>query len=333
MKGIDRRGFFGIAAGAAGALAGSAVGAPVWARGATAPGRAAGRGVGAAAGFHRFALGDVTVTVLSDGWFRLPKALFGANVTAEERAAYYETRALPTDYVPFRANPVVLETRGRRVLVDSGTGVSDDPEYTMGRLLSSMSAAGIDPAEIDLAVVTHAHSDHIDGLLRRGGTGVRFPNAEVVVSDTEHGLWTAADVERRVPQWVVDAGIVEGNRVAFRALGDRIRTVPMDGDIGLGLRSVATPGHTSGHIAVVVEGGSEPMAMVGDALVTHHSQVEHPEWTMGFDQDQEQGVRTRRRLLDMLASERMLVQGFHFPFPGVGRVLRDGSSYRWLSVA
>jgi glyoxylase-like metal-dependent hydrolase (beta-lactamase superfamily II) len=329
MGTLDRRGFIHTAAAALAGAGGTCM-IPPSLRSASAAARVLDP---SAPGLYRFALGDFTITVVADGSFTLPAEIFGANVTAEQRAAYFDSRLLPHDRIRLVSNPAVIDTGSRRVLVDTGSSPSDNPASTTGRLPASLAAAGIAPESIDLVILTHAHPDHLGGLVPPATGGLRFPNAEVVISDVEHGIWSAADVASRVPDWVRESGIVEMNHRVFAALGDRLRTVPMESEIAAGIHSIATPGHTPGHIGVLVASGGEQLLMVGDAIATSHTHFERPEWHLAFDLDPDLGSATRRRLLDRIVTDRLRVQGFHLPFPGVGRAVRDQDAYRWLPDA
>lgn len=286
------------------------------------------------AGFHRFQLGRMEVTVLNDGYFHLPAEVHAAGVDRDERDRYYASRHLPTDAIPGQLLPILIDTEAGRVLVDAGMGEPQDFAPHTGRLDAALALAGVGRETVDLVVLTHAHGDHFGGLLDPATGESRFPNAEVVVSRPEVEFWTAPDAISRVPDWADMFGgpeaFVQMSAGVLAALGDRLRTVEPDGEIAAGLHAVDSPGHTPGHICVLAESEGEQLLVAGDAIVSVHVGFERPDWPFLFDLDGPEGVRTRMRLLDRAAADGILLSGYHFPFPGVGRVARDGDAYRWL---
>ena len=282
-------------------------------------------------GFYRFHLGDMEVTVLSDGSFRLPTELFAFDVDAGTREPYLQERLVPLDEHPLGSNPVVIDTGAARVLVDAGSGisdVSDDPVARhRGRLLPMLAAAGIPSDSIDTIILTHAHPDHLGGLVDRGTGDVVFPEAEIVVSEVELDHWSDEDLASRSAEWT--APIVPGVQEVLGSVDDRLRTVRDGDEVVAGIRTVASPGHTPGHIAPILEAGGQQVLFLGDAVVTTHMSFEHPEWQFLFDLDPEEAGRTRRQLLDRAATDRILLLGYHFPFPGVGYALRYRDGFRW----
>jgi glyoxylase-like metal-dependent hydrolase (beta-lactamase superfamily II) len=169
--------------------------------------------------------------------------------------------------------------------------------------------------------------DHLGGLADLTTGQPAFPNAEVVMSDVELELWTGPGAAKRLADTPLPVPMIQG---VLRVLGDRIRTVRAGDDIVPGIGSVSTPGHTDGHMSLIVDGGgAADLLLTGDAIATIHSQIERPEWLSMFDHDSERAAATRQSLLDRVTADELGVLGYHFPFPGLGRVIRDGGRYRW----
>jgi glyoxylase-like metal-dependent hydrolase (beta-lactamase superfamily II) len=284
-------------------------------------------------GFYRFSVGGFEATVLNDGYFELPGDSFATNASAEERRAYFEARSMPLDKVRHQASPLLINTRQRLVLVDTGSVPGTAMAPQAGRLAQSLAAAGVAPEAIDVVVLTHAHPDHIGGLIDPAAKAPRFPKAEVALSDTELGLWTAPDAATRVPGWATATPSLQLAQTTLATLRDRLRPVRPGTDIVTGIQGLHTPGHTPGHLSLLIgpgAGGGERLLVTGDAVPNIHLAFQHPDWQAIWDHDREQGARTRARLLDQMATERFLVAGYHYPFPGIGRVVRDGGGYYWL---
>jgi glyoxylase-like metal-dependent hydrolase (beta-lactamase superfamily II) len=287
-------------------------------------------------GFYRFVLDDLEVTVLSDGSFRLPAEMFGEahalvamNVDPQAREEYFRSRLVPDDDLTLPVSPVVLGFGDRRVLVDTGMGPGGELAQNAGHLGAALELAGISPASIDLVVLTHAHPDHLGGLLHPTTRAPFFPKAEVVISDVELELWTADDAATRLQDWPFSLAMLPGIQEVLTGVNGQLRTVRAGDEVTGRLRSIPAPGHTPGHIALAVDAGEKEILLAGDALVTIHGNFEHPDWQFGVDLEPEQAARTRARLLDQAATDRMLILGYHFPFPGLGYALRDGEGYRW----
>jgi glyoxylase-like metal-dependent hydrolase (beta-lactamase superfamily II) len=278
-------------------------------------------------GFYRFTLDETEITVFSDGSFRLPSDILAVNAEQGKREEFFRLRMIPSDEFPVQSSPVLIKTENHRVLVDTGSGFSGQEEATDGRLGMALRAAGIQPESIDVVILTHAHPDHLGGLVHYATQQPFFPNAEIVISDRELDFWTDSDVSLRLPDWMDP--FLPGIQSVLEAMDGRFRTISAGDEIVSGIRSIASPGHTQGHIAIALEARDRELLLVGDSITNIHIDFEHPDWHLAFDLEPEVASRTRKHLLDMAATDGMLMLGYHFPFPGIGYALRRGDAWQW----
>lgn len=273
----------------------------------------------------RFQLGDVVLTVVSDGHLEVPANGLGINADPAEVTAFLERYFLSTEINYSHTNHLVIETGDATVLVDVGSGNRFQP--TSGRLLDNLASAGIDAGAITHVVITHAHPDHIWGI-RDDFDEAIFPDAAYFIGGTERDFWLQDDLVNQVStdmqQFVVGAvNSLNVDGADWSLMNDGTEIVP-------GVRVIDTPGHTIGHMSVVIESGGKQLIALGDSMNHAWMSTARPEWVGSFDMDPDQTVATRKRLLDMAAADRMAVLGYHFPFPGVGHIARDGDDYRFV---
>ena len=112
--------------------------------------------------------------------------------------------------------------------------------------------------------------------------------------------------------------------------GPRLRLIKAGAEVAPGVTTIDTAGHTPGHMSVHLSSGSEELLLTADAVVNSTVSFQHPEWPFGFDQDVPLAAKARLSFLDRAATDKTLVGGYHFPFPGFGHVVREGSGYRWM---
>lgn len=277
-----------------------------------------------ATGFSRYKVGSIEVTALYDGiWEKPHDPAFIKNASIEETKQALASAGQTTAFVPVPLTVVVLKLGDRYVMVDAGGGAGQW-QPTATSLAANMKAAGIDPAAIGTILLSHFHPDHIFGLMSRGSNAPVFPQAELVVSAAEYRWWTEPGRVEKLPE-------------ARRPLGQRIagvfpgwknfRLIEGEPEVAPGVRLVNAPGHTPGHAAFHVSSGAEQLMISNDVAYVPALLAPHPEWQGAYDQDGPLAVATRRKLIDRVIAEKMLICGAHFPFPGLGSFARDGNAY------
>ena len=288
-----------------------------------------------APGFYRYRVGSIEITVVNDGVSRMPIGDgFVENASKDQVNAALEAAFLEKDFYAGPYNPIVINTGSKVALVDTGTGEAafKANKGLNGRLLPiGLAAAGFDADAIDAVIISHYHLDHIDGLLKADGS-LAFPNAEILVPAAEHNFWMDDGEMSRATKPRVVFGFKNARRVMSGEVLKRVRTYEWDKEVIPGVTAIATPGHTPGHTSHVIASGGK--AVYAQADVTHAPFLfaRHPDWHFMLDVDPVAAEATRRKVYDMLVAEKMLVQGFHYPFPAVGHVEKSGTGYREVLV-
>ncbi|HET9019553.1 MAG TPA: MBL fold metallo-hydrolase [Acetobacteraceae bacterium] len=271
-------------------------------------------------GIHHVQVGDVLVTALNDGQFDASTSLV-VGVPGEEcdRLLRDSFRVLPPRIT---VSCFLLRFGGRQVLVDAGGGAAWG--NVLGHAAQRLAALGIPAASIDAVLVTHAHVDHVNGLLDADGRPA-YPNAEIIINGVETGFWLSEENEARAPEAAKDAFATA--KRALTPYRERIRTVTDGAEALPGITARHLPGHTPGHSGWLIASGRESLLIWGDVVHLPGIQFARPEAGMVFDTDADQARRTRAGALEMVAAERMLLAGMHLDFPAFGHVARHGSGY------
>jgi glyoxylase-like metal-dependent hydrolase (beta-lactamase superfamily II) len=292
---------------------------------ATAP--AQGAGSRQAPGFYRYKVGDIEVTAINDGFAQRPLEGFVRNAELSQVQQAMQDAFIPGNALPITFNTLVLNSGGRLTLIDTGNGDMGAP--TSGRWMANFRAAGFDPAQVNTVVISHFHGDHINGLRLKDGTAV-FPNAEVMVPAAEWTFWMDDARMNQAPEGM--KGAFQGVRRVFGPIANNVKRYDMDKEVVPGLTAVAAPGHTPGHTAYMLSSGNGKLMIMSDT--TNHPAlfVRNPDWSAVFDMDADQARATRRRMLDMAASERAQVAFYHAPFPATGHIAKDGNGFRFVPV-
>ena len=276
--------------------------------------------------WYRFRLGEFEATVVSDGPLPLgkPEDNF-KGLPKEELDRMLRDNFLPSDLVTLEQNALIVNTGRNLVLFDTGMGSAKAFGPTTGKLLDNIRAAGIDPGQIDGVCVTHAHIDHCWAIMSDEGRP-NFPNARVFISKADFDFWTD---EAKLSRTDFVRDFVIGGRKQLLPVRDRITFVEDGKEAVPGVTALASPGHTVGHTAYVINSGGQSLVFTGDLCHHHVLLLQRPRLEFAFDTDPAQGAASRIRVFDMLARDRLQLISYHFPFPGLGHVTKAGEGYLW----
>jgi glyoxylase-like metal-dependent hydrolase (beta-lactamase superfamily II) len=281
-------------------------------------------------GFYRYKVGSIEVTAVYDGIWRKPHdPAFIKGVSVDETKAALAKAGLPTAFMPIPLTVIVLKMGDHAVMIDAGSGVGQW-QANATHLPANMAAAGIDRQDIKTILVSHFHPDHVWGLMEKGTNAAVFPEAELVVNRAEYEFWTDPSKTASLP---------EGRRAAAKRITDVFptwknwRLVDSGAEVAPGIQILDAHGHTPGHSVFVVSSGNDQLMASNDIMYVPALLAPHPEWQGSYDQDGPMAIETRRRIVDRVIADKMMICGAHFPFPGLGNFVKDGTSYAFTPVA
>jgi glyoxylase-like metal-dependent hydrolase (beta-lactamase superfamily II) len=285
------------------------------------------------AGWYRYKVGDFEVTVVTDGMNANPLSdAYVSNAPKADVNAALEADFLAKDKVTHAYTPVVINTGSKLVAIDTGLGLGmfEQSKGAVGQYHSNLQAAGIDRNAVDVVIISHFHADHINGLVGPENKPA-FPNAEIMVPEVEAAFWVDESNATKLPEPIRPQ---MGNvKRVMGIVGGKVTKYQTGKEVVPGITAIATPGHTPGHTSHVVASGNSKVLVQADVTAGAATLfVRNPNWHLIGDTDKPQAAETRKKLYDMAASEKMVVQGFHFPFPGVAYVEKSGSGYRLVAV-
>ncbi len=281
-------------------------------------------------GFYSYKVGsDIEVISLYDGiWQKPHDENFIPGVTIDETKAALDKAGLSSDSVPIEFAFTVVRTGGKTILIDAGTGGQLAP--TAGLATEGMAAAGISADDIDTVLISHFHPDHIFGLMEKETNAQVYPNAEIIVGETEFNFWT-------------EPGLIEKLPEGRRGLAQRIQaTIPKwknvtqysGGDeVAPGITAVDTFGHTAGHTAFLVSSGDDQTMLLGDLLNLPALFLANLDWQLVFDADKDMATKTRKAIVEQAVADNINIAGYHFGFPNSGKIEKDGSGFVFNPVS
>jgi glyoxylase-like metal-dependent hydrolase (beta-lactamase superfamily II) len=281
-------------------------------------------------GHVRYKVGEAEITALYDGiWEKAHDPGYFSNASVDETKQALAAGGLSTEFVSIPITVFVVKLKGKTILCDAGGGdqvqaFNPQSVFVSGKMVRHLKAAGIDRKQVETILVSHFHPDHIFGLLGKDTNAPVFPSAEIIVSGAEYKFWTDPAIIGRLPE-------------ARRSLARRIQSVvsmwknvlPVDGEdeVVPGIRFVSAPGHTPGHTAFHLSSGNEQLMFSNDTVYVPALCAAHPGWHGVFDQDAVLAETSRRKLIERVIADRMLICGTHFPWPGLGTIAKDGAGY------
>mgnify|MGYP003582346871 CR=1 FL=1 len=282
-------------------------------------------------GFYQQVIGPLQVTALFDGVVFLPRGYMKDIGEADLKSL------LDSSYVPERpkglqtaVNAYLVRQGGHLTLVDAGTADCFGPD--LGQVLDNLRSAGQRPEDVETVLLTHAHPDHLCGLLTKNG-GMAYPDATVWLSAEDAGYWLSTDAQQAAPEAM--RGLFDMARRAlspYEAAG-KLKRFSGDGVLPSGVVAVPSHGHTPGHTSWLFNGGSDQSLLIwGDIVHYHAVQFARPTVSFEYDSDRKQAIASRMAILARAASSGWWVAGAHLPFPGLGHIRTEGSSYRWVPV-
>lgn len=276
---------------------------------------------------HRVRHGNFDVMSVLDGTVVRDsiKPPFLVDRSDDEVQALAAANRVPADRMEHPFVPSLVNTGSELVLFDTGFGAKGHANGT-GQLIARMAEAGYKPEDVDVIAFTHVHPDHILGVM--DGDQLAFPNARYMIGRREFDEWKSGE---RIPeqrkenrQMFLDIVVPLADRMTFLEPGDAVVS---------GITAMEAYGHSLGHMMYMVESEGKPLLIWGDVANHYVFSLQHPEATVGFDDDKEAAIATRKRVLDMVATDDLPVIGHHMPFPSLGYVERAGGSYRWVPAS
>lgn len=258
-----------------------------------------------------FKVGDLSVTTLLAGTTPRdePQKIFGMNVSADEFNAVSAANFIPNDMAQFYFTPTLVRDGTNTILFDTGLNA--------GGITAALADAGVAPDDVTHVVITHMHGDHIGGLMNDGSP--TFANAAYVTGQVEYDHWAAQGNER-----------FDGN---VRPLAEKMTFLGDGGTVAPGITAMAAFGHTPGHMTYMLESGGSQMLLFADLANHFVWSLGYPDWEVRFDMDKAAAASSRRKVLGMMAADKIAGVGYHMPFPGAGFVEARDDGFRWVPVS
>lgn len=281
-------------------------------------------------GYFSYWVGDIEVISIYDGIFERPTEMgFVVDQEPDELRAALRAGGYSDAFVPVEFAFTALGVGGRTILIDAGTGGQLFPSAGLAAN-GGLARAGIMPEDVDVVLVSHMHRDHVSGMIDPETSALVFPNAEVMVGETEYAFWTDAATIARLPE-ARRQSVVSINE-AFQSWAGVSRFVGGQ-EVLPGITAIDSFGHTPGHTTFQVTSGDDELLLIGDAILLPALFMKHLDWLPIADMDGPTGRDTRRGLIDRAVADGAMIAGYHFGFPNAGQITTDGSTFAFEPIS
>ena len=283
--------------------------------------------------FHKFSLGNLELTIISDGHILFPKIQpsFAPKIAPEQIVKALEDNFLSTTEVDLAINILVVKNKDRIILIDTGCGFRFGD--SSGWLVENLKIAGINPKEVTDIVLTHAHPDHLGGLVDKDDNLI-FPNADIYISRIEREFWMSNNPDfsktKAAPQLVEMVSKIARNTLTLTK--QKLHFFENNDVLFDCIRLKLAPGHTPGHTIVHIFSKENELFHLADLIHSAPLVVAHPDWGFEGDTDFDLAIQTRKKVLDELAVNRKMIFSYHLPWPGLGHVRKNKDSFDWVQT-
>jgi glyoxylase-like metal-dependent hydrolase (beta-lactamase superfamily II) len=241
---------------------------------------------------------------------------------------------MPAGMVTVPFNPQLINTGSKLILIDTGNGVAnlEPTKGAVGRTLQNLAAAGVDAKKIDVVLLSHLHPDHTNGIRALDGS-LAFPNAEIMVPSVDWAFWTSDENASKAQSNEMMKNYFANVKKTFAGLESKVTKYEWGKEVAPGITSISTPGHTPGHTSFAIASGNSKILIQSDVTNIPEFFLRNPDWHVAYDVDGDLAQATRHKFYDMAAAEKATVVGFHFTFPCIGHVEKNGNGYRLIPSA
>ncbi len=284
-------------------------------------------------GFKKLKLGDLELFVLTDGYIHEENLnTFAPRGTVSELKSILKNNFRPENYIDMAMNILLVKTKNKLILLDTGMGIFAD-ERT-GFLLKSLQKAGFSPKDITDVFISHAHPDHIGGVVDKKQNFV-FPNANIFISKTEHDFWMKATIQdfnnsalKKQPEFLNQ--VIPAIQNILKTIQPKLKFYDLNNPFYDCFSFQLVPGHTPGLIVMTLSSGNEKLIYIADLIHSDVVLFPHPDWGYFGDTDLDIATASRKKLLNQLAETKTRAFAYHLPWPGLGFTKTKSGAFEWF---